>query len=164
MSAEGIPPGSAASAEDTPDYPICPAIPPLVALALIIILALVAPVDFLPQAASLAAGIPLFALGLGTWVWGVVSLKRGDESPDPRTTTDRLITSGAFRLSRNPIYLGGTTGLLGLALLLDTLTGVAVAAALGITAHVMILNEEPYLDAKFGEEWRSYASRVRRWI
>lgn len=60
------------------------------------------------------------------WTWGVSGLLSRDESPDPWKATDGLVDSGPYRFSRNPIYTGGTVGLLGLALLLDTVTGVAV--------------------------------------
>lgn len=76
-------------------------------------------------------------------------------------------SGGALRISRNPIYAGGTVGtvgLLGLALLLDTATGIAVVGALAIGAHNLALAEERYLEEKFGDEYREYRSRVRRWI
>lgn len=149
---------------DTPKYAVPPPLPPVVALILIVVLDLVAPVEFLPEAVSLVAGIPLLVLGLGFWGWGMASLSSQGESPNPFKPTGRLLTGGALRFSRNPIYTGGTAGLLGLALLLDTATGVAVAVALGLGAHNLVLAEETYLEAKFGDEWRQYRSRVRRWI
>ena len=149
---------------DTPKYAVPPEVPPVVALALIVILNLVAPAPFLPRAVSLALGIPLLVLGLGFWTWGVSGLLRRGETPDPRKATTQLVTDGPFRFSRNPIYTGGTVGLLGLALLLDTATGVAVVIALALVAHNLTLAEERYLEAKFGDQWREYRSRVRRWI
>jgi protein-S-isoprenylcysteine O-methyltransferase Ste14 len=135
-----------------------------VALALIVILDLLVPVPFLPQVVSLAIGVPLLVLGAGLWTWGVSGLLRRGESPDPRKATTQLVTGGPYRFSRNPIYTGGTVGLLGLALLLDTATGAAVVVALALVAHKLALAEEQYLEAKFGDEWREYRSRVRRWI
>ena len=102
---------------DTPKYVVPPPIPPVVALALIIMLDRPVPVPFLPRAVSLTVGIPLLVLGVGLWAWGVTGLLRRGESPDPRKPTTQLVTGGPFRLSRNPIYTGGTVGLLGLALL-----------------------------------------------
>jgi protein-S-isoprenylcysteine O-methyltransferase Ste14 len=149
---------------DLPRYRVPPPVPPVVTLVLIVFFALVAPVPFLPEAVSLAVGIPLLALGLGLWAWGIVSLSRQGESPNPWKPTDRLITEGALRISRNPIYAGGTIGLLGLALLLDTATGAAVVVVLALLAHNITLAEERYLESRFGEEWREYRSRVRRWF
>jgi len=85
-------------------------------------------------------------------------------NPNPFKPTGRLLTSGALGVSRNPIYAGGTVGLLGLALLLDTATGVAAVIVLGLLAHNLTLAEERYLEAKFGDEYRQYRSRVRRYI
>jgi protein-S-isoprenylcysteine O-methyltransferase Ste14 len=135
-----------------------------VALVLIVILNLLVPVPFLPPGVSMAVGIPLLVIGVGLWSWGISGLLRGGESPNPSKATARLVTGGPYRFSRNPIYTGGTIGLLGLALLLDTATGVAVVAALALGAHSVVLAEERYLEAKFGDEWRNYRSRVRRWL
>ncbi|MDQ3441639.1 MAG: hypothetical protein M3478_14950 [Planctomycetota bacterium] len=75
-----------------------------------------------------------------------------------------MVSGGPFQFSRNRIYTGGTVALLGLALLLDTAAGVAVVVALALVARNLILAEERYLEAKFGNEWREYRPRVRRWI
>ena len=154
----------AAEARDLPSYSVPPPIPPIAALVLIVVLDLLVPMSFLPLAVSLAAGIPLLVLGLGFWAWGIASLMQSGESTDPFKPTERLLTGGALRLSHNPIYAGGTVALLGLALLLDTATGLAVVVVLALGAHVLAVQEERYLEAKFGDEYREYRSRVRRWI
>lgn len=157
----------AADIRDLPRYPI-PApgvdLAPIATLALIIVLSLVAPVSFLPLGVSLAVGIPLLVAGLGLFGWAQATLLRGGEDPAPFKSTARLITGGAFRVSRNPIYTGGTIGLFGLAVLLDTASGLAVVVLLGLLARSVALAEERYLAAKFGDEYREYSSRVRRWI
>jgi protein-S-isoprenylcysteine O-methyltransferase Ste14 len=154
-----------ASAEvDRPAYSIPPPLPPIATLVLVVLLAIFVPVHFLPEVASLVVGIPLIVFGLGLWSWGMRSLFQQGESPDPFKPTARLLSGGALRVSRNPIYTGGTSALLGLAILLDTATGLAVVAALGLTAYSLVLAEERYLEAKFGNEYREYRSRVRRWI
>ncbi|MGH2953783.1 MAG: methyltransferase family protein [Solirubrobacterales bacterium] len=94
---------------DRPRYPI-PApgveLAPIVAVALIVILNFVAPVRFLPLAVSLVVGIPLLIVGVGLFVWAQVTMLRGDENPAPHKATAHLLTGGAFRVSRNPIYAG----------------------------------------------------------
>ena len=92
------------------------------------------------------------------------SLLKLGESPDPFKPTERLLTDGALGVSRNPVYTGGTIALLGLAILLDTATGVAVVILLGLLAANLVVAEERYLEAKFGDEYRAYKSRVRRWL
>jgi protein-S-isoprenylcysteine O-methyltransferase Ste14 len=129
-----------------------------------VLLAIFAPVHFLPSPASLAAGIPLLVLAAGLMGWGIWSLSRKGESPYPYRPTERLLTDGALRISRNPIYTADLLTLLGLAVLLDTATGLAVVAAMGFLAHSVVKAEERYLEAKFGDEYREYRSRVRRWI
>ena len=157
----------AAELPDRPRYPI-PApgvlLAPIVALALIVILSVVAPVSFLPRGVSLGVGIPLLVIGVGLFGWAQASIFGAGENPAPHTSTGRLVTGGAFRVSRNPIYTGGTIGLFGLAVLLDTATGLGVVVLLGLLAHSAALAEERYLEAKFGDEYREYRSRVRRGI
>jgi protein-S-isoprenylcysteine O-methyltransferase Ste14 len=154
----------ASEARDLPRYSVPPPLPPIAALILIVVLDLLVPASFLSRAVSLAAGIPLLVLGLGLWGWGVASLTESGESPNPFKPTGRLLTGGALRLSRNPIYAGGTVALLGLALLLDTATGLAVVVLLALGANILAVQEERYLEARFGDEYREYRSRVRRWI
>ena len=83
-------------------------------------------------------------------------------NPEAATT---LVNSGAFRLSRNPMYLGLSIALLGWALLLT-----APWNLLGPVAFVLymqrfqILPEERVLAAKFGAEFERYRSTVRRWL
>ena len=76
-----------------------------------------------------------------------------------------LVTSGAFRLSRNPIYLGMVLLLLGVALLLGTLTPLAVVPVFALWIDRGVIRfEERMLAETFGDAWRSYRRRVRRWI
>ena len=154
----------ASAQADRPAYSVPPPLPPIATLIIVVLLAIFAPVHFLPQVLSLAVGIPLLALGLGLWGWGIASLLQQGESPDPFKPTARLLTDGALRVSRNPIYAGGTVALLGLALLLDTATGLGVVVVLALLADNLARTEERYLEAKFGDEYREYRSRVRRWI
>ncbi len=154
----------ASEVREVPRYSVPPPVPPIATLVLIVVLDQVAPVSFLPQAVALAVGIPLLIFGLGFWAWGIASLLKLGESPDPAKPTGRLLSAGALGVSRNPIYTGGTIGLLGLALLLDTATGLAVVVVLALVAHNLVLAEERYLEARFGDEYREYRSRVRRWI
>jgi protein-S-isoprenylcysteine O-methyltransferase Ste14 len=147
-----------------PAYRVPPPLPPIVTLVLVVLFAIFAPVHFLPTAVSLVIGIPLLVLGLGLWGWGMRSLLQEGESPDPFKPTNRLLTGGALRVSRNPIYTGGTVALLGLAILLDTATGVGVVVLLGLGAWNLVLTEERFLEARFGDEYREYRSRVRRWL
>ena len=83
-------------------------------------------------------------------------------SLEPQTT---LITSGPYRFTRNPLYLGGNVFIfLGAALLLGSPTALVVTALHIPLMDGFIRREERQLERKFGDEWRSYKRRVRRWL
>ncbi len=85
--------------------------------------------------------------------------------PQQLDKTTTLVTSGIFRVSRNPMYLSLLLMLSGWALWLGNLlawTGVAVFVFL--MNRFQISQEEAYLEKQFGEDYRRYKSKVRRWI
>ena len=110
-------------------------------------------------------GLAFAAIGLTLDLWTAWTFRRAKTTIMPHRGASRLVTGGPFRYSRNPIYLGNTLLLVGLGFAFDNvwLAGLAIAAAVA-TQKLAIEREERYLEAKFGEEWRAYAARVRRWI
>jgi protein-S-isoprenylcysteine O-methyltransferase Ste14 len=84
----------------------------------------------------------------------------GDEG-----SASSLVTSGPFRYSRNPIYLGMLLWLLGLAILLGSLSAFVFPILVFVLANfVLIPIEERSMQEKFGEAYLEYKSRVRRWF
>jgi protein-S-isoprenylcysteine O-methyltransferase Ste14 len=76
-----------------------------------------------------------------------------------------LLTSGPYRFSRNPLYLGGNGFIFsGTSLILGSPMGVLLTAINILAVDFMIRREEKQLERDFGEEWASYKGRVRRWI
>jgi protein-S-isoprenylcysteine O-methyltransferase Ste14 len=76
-----------------------------------------------------------------------------------------LITSGPYRFSRNPLYLGGNVFVfLGAALLLGSPAAVFVAIIHLPFVDLFIRREERQLERDFGEQWLQYRNRVRRWL
>ena len=76
-----------------------------------------------------------------------------------------LVTSGLYRVTRNPMYLGFTITYIGVTLLLGTWWAVIFLPFVLWAMHVLVIfREEHYLDARFGQAYRDYRSRVRRWI
>jgi protein-S-isoprenylcysteine O-methyltransferase Ste14 len=76
-----------------------------------------------------------------------------------------LVTNGVFRLSRNPMYVGFVLILGGVAILLGTVSPYVVVAAFAVVMDRRFIRaEEQALHGRFGAEWASYRSRVRRWI
>ena len=83
----------------------------------------------------------------------------------PDGTPEVLISSGPFKFSRNPIYLGMLTILVGVAFLMSSLSAIIVAFVFGIIINfTWIAHEEKKLHELFSEDWENYSSKVRRWI
>jgi protein-S-isoprenylcysteine O-methyltransferase Ste14 len=76
-----------------------------------------------------------------------------------------FVTSGPFRLSRNPIYLGMASILLGVAVVLGTLVALVSPVIFIMLIELFIIpGEERKLEKIFGEPYREYKKNVRRWI
>ncbi|MFA4824488.1 MAG: isoprenylcysteine carboxylmethyltransferase family protein [Methanoregula sp.] len=83
----------------------------------------------------------------------------------PSEEPTSLVTSGPFRISRNPIYLGMASILLGVAVLLGTLVTLVFPVIFVILIEFFIIpGEERKLEKIFGEPYREYKKSVRRWI
>jgi protein-S-isoprenylcysteine O-methyltransferase Ste14 len=83
----------------------------------------------------------------------------------PFQESTALITDGVFRISRNPMYLGFVLALIGVALLLSSLTPWVIVLLFAILMdRIFILVEEQMLQARFGQAWAEYKAQVRRWI
>jgi protein-S-isoprenylcysteine O-methyltransferase Ste14 len=84
---------------------------------------------------------------------------------DVRKPATELVTSGAFRISRNPIYLGMFLLCAGLAFLVNSLWLLVLALQLAFVLQKAVIEpEEAYLEQKFGKAYLSYKAKVRRWI
>ena len=115
---------------------------------------------------------PWRLLGLVPLVIGIIlnlvsdhMFKKHSTTVKPFERSSVLITDGVFRLTRNPMYLGMTLILLGVALVLGSATPFAVALLLGLLFdRLFIVQEERMLKNIFPEQFRQYCRRVRRWI
>lgn len=84
---------------------------------------------------------------------------------DPHGSVSSIITSGIFRFTRNPIYLGFMLVLIGLPLNSGTLWGLLLAPVYIYSMNSLVIeHEEAYLENKFKEQYAGYKSRVRRWL
>jgi protein-S-isoprenylcysteine O-methyltransferase Ste14 len=76
-----------------------------------------------------------------------------------------LLTTGVFRISRNPMYLGMLLILLGVALLMGSSTPFVLVILFGILVDALFIEiEERMLAERFGESWVAYRAKVRRWL
>lgn len=123
------------------------------------------PVEAPAAAVRWIAGIA----GVALWIWldgdAMARFRRAGTSPLPMRPSSALVSTGAYRLTRNPMYLGMTCLYAGLAVA----TGVILALALLpvvllVVDRYVIAREERYLERKFGQPYLDYKRSVRRWL
>lgn len=150
---------------DRPDIVAPPPLLYLAALVLVFALQWSWPLPILNLAVTSWLGWAALVLGLALNLWGVWSMKRARTPINPYRAVENIVTAGAFRLSRNPLYVGLDLVLLGVALMLDSLWGIVVLLVVLVVMHFgVILPEERYLEEKFGEPYRRYLAAVRRYL
>ena len=110
-------------------------------------------------------GLVLIIPGVVILLHSGLSFIRAKTGLLPFSDATSLVTNGLYRFTRNPMYLGMVLFLLGVALLLGSLSALApVIAYTWIIDRQFIRNEELFLQEIFGEEYLAYMRRVRRWI
>ena len=109
--------------------------------------------------------IALMAWGYGQYRFcGAYRIKIGGGGPGLEKPPERLVTSGIYRYTRNPMYLGHIIFLTGLSLTLKSLPAAFLALATAAWFHYRVLGDERRLVDLFGEPYLAYARQVRRWI
>jgi protein-S-isoprenylcysteine O-methyltransferase Ste14 len=110
-------------------------------------------------------GLILAALGFVLGVLALIEFRRARTTSDPKKPTQNFVTSGIYRYSRNPIYLGFVLILAGLPLNMGNYWGFVLAWSLVAFINNMVIKyEEAYLEKKFKEQYTDYQSHVRRWL
>jgi protein-S-isoprenylcysteine O-methyltransferase Ste14 len=124
------------------------------------------PLPFVPAAVPTGwLGAMVFALSLSLFVWAIAAITQAGSNVPTNLPTTTIVDTGPYRFTRHPIYLGMVLGLIGLAIALNslwlllTLVPFAVVIRYGVIAR-----EEAYLERKFGDGYRRYRARVRRWL
>lgn len=142
--------------------------PPLVAVFFIVLayflgyfLPLPFEVPMLLRYLGLAMTFVGFLLGIGAFI----EFRKARTTLDPHGTTKQLVTSGIYRFTRNPIYLGFLLMVVGLPLNSGHYWGIVMVPFYMLTmSRLVIQREEAYLEKKFKDKYTSYTSRVRRWL
>lgn len=156
---------------DTGDKPGVIAPPPLL-LAAAIVLGLL--LDWLLPAYLLTVlltlgqriviGIVLIGAGASFTIPAIRGFRSAGTNVEPWKASTALVTDGIFAWLRNPMYVGGTLFLVGLAMLLASDWMLVMTIVFALVVHFgVIRREERYLEAKFGEAYRTYRRQVRRY-
>ena len=110
-------------------------------------------------------GAMVFVLALALVAWAIVTIIRAGSNVPTNLPTTTIVGSGPYRFTRNPIYLGMFLGLIGLTIALDNLWLLVMLVPFAIVIRYgVVAREEAYLERKFGDVYRGYRSRVRRWF
>jgi len=110
-------------------------------------------------------GAVLIVIAFALLLWGAATMLRAKTHVDPYQPTTAIVTNGPFRFTRNPLYVAMTIIYIGVALWLGSTTAYLFLPLVHLALHFgVVRREERYLEAKFGDEYRAYCARVRRWI
>ena len=158
-----------AGGSGAPDVAGVIALPPLIFLGFLaaaavleavvpLLLAAHAFTRYLAGAALAAGGFVMIAMGTRRF------LAAGTNIP-PTLPTTALVVDGIYRQTRNPLYLGTTLIYLGLGVAAGSLWAIGLVVPLMWVINVgVVAREERYLERKFGDAYRAYKARVRRWV
>ena len=110
-------------------------------------------------------GILGVLLGVAVAATGRKAMVSHGTNVNPTQPTTTIVTNGPFKVTRNPLYLSLTMLYIGLALLLNTWWSLFLLVPVWVVMHfTVVLREERYLQAKFGQSYLDYKKRVRRYL
>ena len=114
---------------------------------------------------SLAVGVAILLAGFWLMANAIKLFRRTGQEPAPWKPSPELVLSGPYRFTRNPMYLGLTCVQAGLGLAVNNLWITLLAPFSLLAVHFLaVVPEEKYLTEKFGESYRSYMTKVRRYL
>ena len=131
----------------------------------------VVPVPFIAAALwfceplDIVTGLGLLLVPLGVFIrlWAAIHMGPAGRSGDP--VVRKLIYTGPYELTRNPLYIANTVIYVGLGLATVGLEGCGIALCASAIHYTCIVRfEEQFLERRLGEIYRSYRNRVPRWI
>jgi protein-S-isoprenylcysteine O-methyltransferase Ste14 len=126
------------------------------------------PADFIPQPYNLT-GILFIPVGMFLVIWANYTLlyigKIGLRDREPIQRPSNLVLVGPYRFTRNPIYLGCLLMLLGLVIVWSSVvTAFFLILVYFVFRYIFIKREEIILEEEFGDEYRDFKKRVKRWF
>lgn len=161
-----VEPGAERGVEPGVEHVVAP--PPLIfasAIVLGLVLQRVLPLPALPGAVGAWLGGVLAAIGLASAGMAAGRFRSAGTTFEPGHPAAALVTSGVYRITRNPIYCGMSLIGAGVALLAGALWILpALAGAVLVVHHGVVLREEAMLSRQFGADYGRYQERVPRWV
>jgi protein-S-isoprenylcysteine O-methyltransferase Ste14 len=150
---------------DHADVRVQPPILLLIHLVMAFVLKWIIPLEVPAPQPVKNAGLAILVAGFLFAVGGLAALVRTGTTYHPHGSVSSLVSGGAYRFSRNPIYVGYVCTLIGLPLALGNYWGLALCPVMIHYFNGFIIKpEETYLEKKFGDTFTGYKSRVRRWL
>lgn len=144
------------------------AFPPLMfasTLALGLLVRYFLPTPFFPREIVLPTGAILLIIGVLTLRRAMGTMRQNNTTINPSGTTTTIVTAGIYQYTRNPMYLSLTLIYLGISIMFNAWWGLLLLISLLIVVQKGVIErEEKYLTGKFGEEYLSYKTKVRRWV
>ena len=123
------------------------------------------PRPLVPRMVGIVAGTLLVSAAIALFVSAVRTLKAAGTPVPGDEPTVRIVRTGPYRWTRNPIYLAFTVLHLGVALLVDSVALlITLVPAFALMAFIVVPREERYLAAGFGDAYLAYQASVRRWL
>lgn len=142
--------------------------PPLMLLSCVLLgvgLHWIYPLPFVGNPVRWIAAAFLICTGIGTILYCAWKFKKTGTNIEPWKKTSRIITSGVYRFTRNPIYLSFLVVGTGVAFAVNSAWIIAMMLPLVfLLTHFVIAKEERYLEQSFGSEYLAYKKKVRRWF
>jgi protein-S-isoprenylcysteine O-methyltransferase Ste14 len=142
--------------------------PPLVylgGLAVGFALEALLPGSSIPAVVQWVLGGALLLAGLALLASFNTTFQRKGTAVEPWKPTTAIVTTGPYRVTRNPAYVGMALVYVGIAVLSQALwVLVPLPVVLLIIDRTVIAREERYLERKFGREYLDYKGSVRRWV
>jgi protein-S-isoprenylcysteine O-methyltransferase Ste14 len=110
-------------------------------------------------------GVLIIAFGVVINLWADSLFKKEKTTVKPDELPSKLITKGPFRFSRHPMYLGFVLLLLGVAIILGSLSSFISPVLMFLTLEWKFIPlEEKQMEKSFEEKYLEYKNRVRRWL
>lgn len=118
----------------------------------------------IPASVRYGLGALFFAAALGLGIGAMNLFHRAGTNAQPWRPTTAIVTDGVYGFTRNPMYLAATLLYMAVSIAANSAVALLLLIPLLMVMHYgVIVREERYLEAKFGEDYRRYKSSVRRW-